>query len=85
MIALSQYTTLFNDFTIRMGCANLSGLGSFQQGLSTVFSSQNIIVNLGWNTYQLTNAYEWDGISDLIIEVCYDNTSQNYTRNWSTP
>ena len=25
-------TTLFNDFTIRMGCANLSGLGSFQQG-----------------------------------------------------
>ena len=53
--------------------------------LSTVFSSQNIIVNLGWNTYQLTNAYEWDGISDLIIEVCYDNTSQNYTRNWSTP
>ena len=54
--------------------------------LSNVFSPQNIIVNLGWNTFQLTTAYEWDGISNLIVEVCFNNLNSGaYTFNWSTP
>ena len=68
-----------------MGCTSQSSLTSWQSGLTQVFSPQNIVVNLGWNTLQLTTAYEWDGISNLIVEICYDNLSTNYTRNWSTP
>ena len=68
-----------------MGCTGQSTLANWQQGLTQVFSPQNIIVNLGWNTFQLTTAYEWDGISNLVVEICYDNLSSNYTRNWSTP
>ena len=40
---------------------------------------------MGWNNLTLTTAYEWDGISNLIVEICYDNLSSSYTYNWGTP
>jgi hypothetical protein len=41
---------------------------------------------LGWNDFQFTTAYEWDGISNLIVEVCFNNLNNGaYTFNWSTP
>ena len=83
--AQNTATNNFNSFSISMGCTGQSTLANWQQGLTQVFSPQNIIVNLGWNTFQLTTAYEWDGISNLVVEICYDNLSSNYTRNWSTP
>ena len=83
--AQNTATNNFNSFQINMGCTSQSSLTSWQSGLTQVFSPQNIVVNLGWNTLQFTTAYEWDGISNLIVEICYDNLSTNYTRNWSTP
>ena len=82
-------TNLFNAFTINMGCTNESAFplsnSTYVQNLSTVFSPQNIPVTIGWNTFQFTNAYEWDGVSNLVVEICYDNLSSTWTRNWSSP
>jgi gliding motility-associated-like protein len=79
-------TSNFYGFTIRMGCTNLNSINTWQSGLSTVFSPQNINVAMGWNDFQLTTAYEWDGISNLIVEICFNNLNNGtYTYNWSTP
>ena len=79
-------TSNFYDFTIRMGCTNQNSINSWQPGLSTVFSPQTVTASLGWNDFQFTTAYEWDGISNLIIEVCFNNLNSGaYTFNWSTP
>ena len=40
---------------------------------------------MGWNTFQLNQGYAWDGFSNLIVEICYDNLSSLFTYNWSTP
>lgn len=38
------------------------------------------------NTFSLNNAYQWDGNSNLLVEICYDNIVTGiYTSNWSTP
>ena len=85
-ISQNGATNNFYGFTIRMGCTNLSSINSWQSGLSTVFNPQNITVNLGWNDFVFNTAYEWDGISNLIVEVCFDNRNYGaYTFNWSTP
>ena len=69
-----------------MGCTNQNSINSWQSGLSTVFSSQTVTASLGWNDFQFTTAYEWDGISNLIVEVCFNNLNSGaYTFNWSTP
>ena len=79
-------TSNFYGFTIRMGCTNQNSINSWQSGLSTVFSPQTVTASLGWNDFQFTTAYEWDGISNLIVEVCFNNLNSGaYTFNWSTP
>ena len=79
-------TNNFHGFTIRMGCTNQNAINSWQAGLSTVFTPQTVNVTLGWNAFPLTTAYEWDGISNLIVEICFNNLNNGpYTFNWSTP
>ena len=80
-------TANFERYTIKMGCTNINAINTFQTGLTTVFGQQDITVALGWNEFPLSTAYEWDGISNLIVEICYNNipNGANYTNNWSTP
>ena len=56
--AQNTATNNFNSYQIKMGCTSQSSLTTWQSGLTQVFSPQNIVVNLGWNTLQLTTAYE---------------------------
>ena len=70
-----------------MGCTIENQITNWVGGLSTVFGPQNYNVALGSNNFQLTNPYVWNGVSNLIVEICYENISNgtNYTNNWSTP
>ncbi|MFN8310355.1 MAG: gliding motility-associated C-terminal domain-containing protein [Chitinophagales bacterium] len=70
----------FNGFTIKMGCTNLTALTTYVSGLPIVFQPQSIVSNAGLNTFDLTDPYNWDGSSNIIVEVCYDNTALS---NWS--
>ncbi|MBS1783308.1 MAG: gliding motility-associated C-terminal domain-containing protein [Bacteroidetes bacterium] len=69
-------TQPFANLSIKMGCSGLSGLGSnFIPALTTVFTSNTFNTIIGWNSFILNTPYNWNGISNLIIEVCYDNIS----------
>ena len=78
-------TTLYNSYQISMGCTGSTSLTAWETGLTQVMSPQNIVINTGWNVHALTTAYEWDGISNLVVEICYDNLAVSYTQNSSTP
>jgi hypothetical protein len=39
-------------------------------GLTTVFPSQSFTITVGWNTLSFPFGYNWDGVSNLIIEIC---------------
>ncbi len=83
--------TAYPEFTIKMGCTALTTFNNitpvFATGLFTVFPTQTVNVSMGWNTFSFTTGYEWDGISSVIIEVCFSNGPPfpNYTQNCSTP
>lgn len=63
--------TIYHQFTIKMGCTNLTALGAtWESGLVQVFNPATINVVVGWNTMLLSNAFEWDGLSNIIVEVC---------------
>ena len=85
-VAQNTATDTFYSYTVNMGCTNSSSLTSWENNLINVFSPQNLGVNLGWNNLVLTTAYEWDGVSNLVIEICFNNLNTGpYTFNWSTP
>lgn len=79
--------TIYHEFTIKIGCTNLttftSGTPFYVSGMPVVFPANTVSAVIGWNTFAFTNAYEWDGISNVIIEVCFSelNPGSNYTYN----
>jgi len=62
----------FDNFTVKIGCTDAQELTEFQTGLSTVYSNSYQLTGSGPNTITLDNAYDWDGVSNLVIEICYE-------------
>lgn len=79
-------TTSYNSYTIKMKCTNITNLTStWETGLTQVFNPKTVNIITGYNMHTLDIAYEWDGISNLIVEICYDNLAVTYTNNSITP
>jgi len=74
-ISDKQSTIPYSGFTIRMGCTNLTALSSFVPGLTPVYGPTAYTTSTGWNSHVLTSGYDWDGVSSLIVEVCFDNNN----------
>ena len=81
-------TTTYPNFSIKMKCTAVNDLGvgtAFDgTGLTQVYFAPSINITAGWNTYSFPVAYEWDGVSNILIDVCSDLTA-NYTNNSSSP
>jgi gliding motility-associated-like protein len=84
--ALNGGTLNYQNVQIKMGCTNLTSLSTWQTGLSTVYTNPNYTVAMGWNTHVFSNSFDWDGISNLIVEFCFNNSSyqQNISTYWTT-
>ncbi len=74
-VAQKNSSMPYDNFTLRIGCTNLISLSTFQTLATTVFGPVSYSTTLGWNTFNFANAYEWDGVSNIIVEACYSNAS----------
>ncbi|OIP01858.1 MAG: hypothetical protein AUJ98_03120 [Bacteroidetes bacterium CG2_30_33_31] len=71
-------------FTIKMGNTSVYSLTTtFITGLTTVYAPGTYTETAGWNTHTFTTPFTWDGVSNLVIETCFDKYSggSNYTYN----
>lgn len=80
--------TAYPNFNISIGCTSLTTYSAFPTetdlipGLSNVYSAANYNVVLGANLFNFSQAYEWDGISNVVVEVCFEFPGQyNYVLN----
>jgi hypothetical protein len=44
-------------------------------GFTTVRASSTYNVASGWNTFTLSTPIAWDGVSNILIDVCHDNSN----------
>ena len=80
-------TTSYPNFTIKMKCTNVQDLNSTSfdnSGLTQVYFISSANITTGWNIYNFPVAYEWDGVSNILIDVCSALTP-SYTNNSSSP
>lgn len=65
----------FNKFTIKIACTKIGDLPKtgFVSGLKQVYNPKSILPGVGWNVHNFDNEYVWDGVSNLIVEVCWEN------------
>ncbi len=75
-VADKNSTAAYNSFTIKMTCTDLQELpANYVSGLSQVLNPVSYTTFTGWNNHTLDIPYNWDGFSNLVVEVCYDNTT----------
>jgi len=80
-------TMPYSDFTISLACTQDTfdlNTPYFLPNTATVYNSAFSPV-VGWNTFTFSNQYYWNGIDDLLIQICYDNsTFSNYDHVYYT-
>jgi len=70
----------FNGFSIKMGCTSDSTLTKvFINSLVTVFNPKVIVTVQGMNRYTFDEEYVWDGVENIVVEVCWNNGSTIYS------
>ncbi len=85
---LNTSITSYPDFNISIGCSGQSSFSptsdqtSLITGLTNVYSNASANITLGLNTYNFTQPYSWDGVSNLIVDVCFEVPGTfSYTSN----
>lgn len=72
------------NHNIGIATTTLTSITAFQTtGFTTYFSTPSYSPTLGINTHTFSTPFVWDGVSNIIIETCYNNNPLAYTNNVS--
>lgn len=68
-------TKTYSNFTIRIKCVSYSQLSQWELRASQVHNPKNVTIGNGWNYHKFDTPYDYDGTMNLLVEVCFSNTS----------
>lgn len=66
------------NFTISLACVGADSLDNAflaRGSLTQVYTTASYTVTTGWNTHVFQTPYDWDGVSNLIVDICFSNTT----------
>lgn len=73
---LQSLGSRLDNLTIRIANSTLDSLTPatlVNTGLTTVYAQNTQFHTTGWNSLQLTTPYNWNGTSNLVIDITYTN------------
>jgi len=77
---ISAASQTMNGFNIKMQNTTLTSLTTFvTTGWTTAYTGTYTVPGTGWRYVDLQTPFYWNGTQNLLIEICFDNTS--YTSN----
>ncbi|MES2286076.1 MAG: thiol protease/hemagglutinin PrtT [Bacteroidota bacterium] len=70
-------------FTIRIGYTTAASFSttSFLNATMTTVYSGNKVASSGWNTHTFTTPFTYNGTGNLLIDICWNNTSSSSNSN----
>jgi hypothetical protein len=73
---ISRSATVLNGFNVRFQNTTATSItGWVTSGWTTCYSGTYTVPGTGWQDIPLTQSFYWNGTSNLLIEICFDNTS----------
>lgn len=76
VLDIAPGTPDLNQFSISMKATNLPALATWETGLVPVYSSSSYSpVPNTLNKHIFNAPFEWDGVSNIIIETCFSNSA----------
>lgn len=80
---ISAASQVMNGFNIEVKHTNLTTLNNLSSfvnsGWTNVYSGSYTVPGTGWQYIDFQNSFSWDGTSNILINICFDNTT--YTSN----
>lgn len=74
-------TSPLNNFSISLIETNLTALtATFVTGGTQVYTG-NVTPVVGRNTYAFTTPFAWDGVSNIVVQVCHNNNNSGSNTN----
>ncbi|MEI2708513.1 MAG: hypothetical protein V9E96_05775 [Chitinophagaceae bacterium] len=69
------------DFSLKIGTTTASTMAAFENSASfyTVYTSASLMPTTGINTLQFTSPFNWDGVSNIVLEFCHGNSGSSAT------
>ena len=62
------------DYMVGVKHTNASSATTFESGFTNVFGPINYTPTSGWNTHNFSAPFYWDGVQNLLIDVCFNNS-----------
>jgi hypothetical protein len=80
-ITLTNAGTLdMKDFSLKIGHTNATAMTAFlSPSFTTVYTTASLTAVLGLNTMTFSTPFNWDGTSNIVIEICHGNASSTAT------
>jgi hypothetical protein len=73
-------TAVFNNFALSIGTtAQTVATATHVSGLTQVYTNAAQTNTLGVNYYPFATAFNWDGISNIVVQTCYSNVNAGGT------
>jgi photosystem II stability/assembly factor-like uncharacterized protein len=73
---INLVTTPLEGFTIRMkNTGSVSLTTTFESGANLVYGPITYTPVSGWNTHVFDTPFEWDGVSNILVEICFNNSA----------
>jgi gliding motility-associated-like protein len=80
----STYIGTLPNYSIKMKCTPAQSLSTFDNtGLTQVYFG-NYTPVVGLNTHILPQAYSWDGVSSILVDVCYTRNLPLINEYWTS-
>ncbi len=77
-------TNTYRNFSIKMGCTTDTVLGLWKTGLYQVFTPKNVTIGTGWTRHYFDQNFNYDGVSNVVVEICFDNSANPATQSAAT-
>lgn len=75
--------SLFSGYTIKVAQTSAQDLATplAQSAFTTVYQPAGglTVTSLGWNTHTFDAPFAWDGMSNLVFQICFDNNGYGST------
>lgn len=65
------------NFYIKMACTSVDSITGFEPVFAQVYDTSALPAPVaGWNVHNLKVPYDWDGVSNLIVDICFNSISK---------
>lgn len=76
-------TNTYIDYEIQMGCTSDTSMDDWKTVSTVVFPADTVVIDSGRNTHIFSIPYFWDGESNLVVQLCFNNSG--FTDNSLSP